>query len=151
MALTPPDAVTELFQVTLTSLQLQTLSPVALAYIGDAVYELYVRSQLLWPPLSSQDYHQAVVGQVRAEQQANYIRQLLPQLTEEEQDWVRRGRNAAPRRHRRASAYQQATGFETLLGFLHLTNPRRLEQLLGALPISQTEMAQPDISPQKAQ
>ncbi|MEO1592409.1 MAG: ribonuclease III domain-containing protein [Cyanobacteria bacterium J06632_22] len=120
-------------QPTLTAVQLQSLSPVALAYIGDAAYELYVRSQLLWPPLGSQDYHHAVVAQVRAEQQADYIRQLMPRLTEIEQDWVRRGRNASPRRHRRASAYQQATGFETLLGYLYLTDVDRLTQLLDSL------------------
>ncbi len=122
----------------LTAEQVQALSPVALAYIGDAVYELYVRSRLLWPPLHSRNYHHAVVAQVRAEQQASYVQKLAPHLTDIEQDWVRRGRNAAPRRHRRMAAYQQATGFETLLGYLYLTDNTRLVYLLDSLSVSTT-------------
>ncbi|MEO0541208.1 MAG: ribonuclease III domain-containing protein, partial [Cyanobacteria bacterium P01_A01_bin.105] len=57
----------------LTPAQIQALSPVSLAYIGDAVYELYVRSRLLWPPRHSHQYHRAVVAQVKAEQQADYL------------------------------------------------------------------------------
>jgi len=131
-------------QPPLTAAQIEALSPTALAYIGDAVYELHVRSQLLWPPLSSKAYHDAVVAQVRAEQQASYIHQLHPQLTSAEQDWVRRGRNAAPRRSRRASAYQQATGFETLLGYLYLTDIGRLTQLLAGLDIQPGPAANAD-------
>ena len=100
--------------------------------------------QLLWPPLSSKAYHDAVVAQVRAEQQASYIHQLHSQLTSAEQDWVRRGRNAAPRRSRRASAYQQATEFETLLGYLYLTDIGRLTQLLAGLDIQPGPAANAD-------
>jgi ribonuclease III family protein len=110
----------------------QSLSPIALAYIGDAVYELYVRSHLLWPPQRIQTYHQAVVAQVRAEQQAQYLAQLTPYLTENEADIVRRGRNASVKRHRRVNAdiYQQATSFETLVGYLYLSDQARLLELL---------------------
>lgn len=113
---------------------LQGLSPVALAYLGDAVFELYVRSQYLFPPSRIRDYHRRVVGQVRAERQAQILEHLLPQLTEQEKEWVRRGRNAAAS-HRRVSPelYQAASGLETLIGYLYLADPPRLDCLLGVV------------------
>jgi ribonuclease-3 family protein len=63
------------------------------------------------------------------------LQQLEPLLSEAELDWVRRGRNRAPRGPRRADAatYGQATGFETMLGWLFLRNPKRLAELLDHL------------------
>ncbi|MFM1842468.1 MAG: hypothetical protein RLZZ490_1204 [Cyanobacteriota bacterium] len=109
----------------------QSLSPVALAYLGDAVFELYVRCRYLFPPRRIGDFHRRVVAQVRAEQQALLLDTLLPKLTEAEQEWVRRGRNAASS-NRRASPelYQAASGLETLFGYLYLTDPQRLDKLL---------------------
>ncbi|TVQ11060.1 MAG: hypothetical protein EA368_06330 [Leptolyngbya sp. DLM2.Bin27] len=121
--------------VALTPEQVRSLSPVALAYIGDAVYELFVRGLFLLPPKRIQAFHQQVVNQVRAEQQAQQVQQLLPLLTETEQDLLRRGRNASSRGPRRIDSqiYQQSTGFEALVGYLYLTDPTRLGELLNAL------------------
>ncbi|MGL4879543.1 MAG: ribonuclease III domain-containing protein, partial [Waterburya sp.] len=58
--------------------QIERLSPIALAYIGDAVFELYVRTQFLMPPKRMTDYHSQVVTQVRAESQAVHLAILLP-------------------------------------------------------------------------
>ncbi|WP_228038118.1 ribonuclease III domain-containing protein [Nodosilinea sp. LEGE 06152] len=115
--------------------QARALSPVALAYIGDAVYELFVRSAFLQPPKRIQAFHQQVVNQVRAEQQAYQVQRLMPLLTEVEQDLLRRGRNASSRGPKRVDSqiYQQATGFEALVGYLYLTNPARLVELLSTL------------------
>jgi ribonuclease-3 family protein len=115
--------------------QVSSLSPVALAYIGDAVYELFVRGVFLLPPKRIQSFHQQVVNQVRAERQADQVQQLLPKLTDPERDLLRRGRNASSRGPRRVDSqvYQQATGFEALVGYLYLTNPDRLVELLSAL------------------
>ncbi|MEO1400477.1 MAG: ribonuclease III domain-containing protein [Cyanobacteria bacterium J06635_1] len=115
--------------------QVQSLSPIALAYVGDAVYELYIRTQLLCPPQRPQAYHDAVVTQVRAEQQAVSLDKLQPYLNEIEQTMVRKGRNAAPKRQRRVKAdtYRRATGFETLIGYLYLTDQSRLFELLNKL------------------
>lgn len=120
---------------TLGHSQVQTLSPAALAYLGDAVYELYVRQLYLFPPRRPAMYHQLVVAQVRAEQQANCLQVLQPSLTEEEKDVVRRGRNAASSRSSRHNleTYRQATGLETLVGYLYLTDLPRLYQLLEIL------------------
>jgi ribonuclease III family protein len=111
------------------------LSPAALAYLGDAVYELHVRSKFLFPPKRSHVYHQQVVAQVRAEAQSQHLQLLSSYLTSAELDVSRRGRNAANGRPRRLDpeVYQQATSFETLIGYLYITNPQRLAELLALL------------------
>lgn len=120
-----------------TASQLQQISPTALAYLGDAVYELYVRSHYLLPPKRSQAYHRLVVAQVRAETQALHLRSLTPYLNQTELEILRRGRNASTRRPKRVDPqiYQQATSLETLLGYLYLTDPQRLMQLLQKLDL----------------
>lgn len=121
--------------VALSDQQLQSLSPIALAYIGDGVYELFMRSCLLLPPRRIQDFHHHVVKQVRAEQQAECLTLLQPLLTADENDILRKGRNAASRGPRRVDprTYQLATAFEALIGYLYLTNPVRLTELLSHL------------------
>ena len=126
------------FQVVMETKDYETidrLSPAFLAYIGDAVYELYVRTCYLFPPRKVGDYHNQVVAQVRAETQAKALQKLTPLLTTVEQDIVRRGRNAAkgcPRRLK-PEIYQQATSLETLIGYLYLQDTHRLSELLNTL------------------
>jgi ribonuclease-3 family protein len=112
------------------------LSPTNLAYLGDAVYELHTRLRYLFPPQRIATYHRAVVAEVRAGQRAAYLEQWQPHLSSAEQDIVRRGRNATTRRPARLDAkiYQQASGFETLIGYLYLADPERLRALLALLP-----------------
>jgi ribonuclease-3 family protein len=121
----------------LQQISVAQLSPTALAYLGDAVYELYVRTCYLLPPKRSQVYHEMVVAQVRAESQARSLLALQPYLTSTELEILRRGRNAAARRPRRVAPeiYQQATSLETLMGYLYLTDPKRLTQLLAHLKL----------------
>jgi ribonuclease III family protein len=116
------------------------LSPAALAYLGDAVYELYVRTKFLIPPKRSHAYHQQVVAQVRAEAQSQHLQLLSPHLSTAELDIVRRGRNATNGRPRRLDpeVYQQATSFETLIGYLYITNPQRLSDVLALLDLDPT-------------
>ena len=115
--------------------QIERLSPIALAYIGDAVFELYVRSRFLMPPKRMVDYHRQVVTQVRAESQAVHLSVLLPYLIDSEKEILRRGRNACVVKPRRLSrhTYKQATGLEALVGYLYLANPQRLQELLAKL------------------
>lgn len=115
--------------------QLQQISPAALAYIGDAIYELYVRIFYLLPLQRTETYHHLVVAQVRAETQALHLRSLIPHLKQTELEIVRRGRNAATRRTKRVEPeiYQQATSLETLIGYLYLTDSQRLTELLQKL------------------
>lgn len=120
-AITPPDA----------------LSPSALAYVGDAVYELYLRTYYLAPAKRLQDYHGRVVEAVRAESQANFLKRLEPELTFDEREILRKGRNAVSHRPRRLTPdiYQQATSLETLIGYLYLYNPQRLNEILNKLQL----------------
>jgi ribonuclease-3 family protein len=122
----------------LSTVQIQQLSPAALAYLGDAVYELYVRHYYLNPPKRIQFYHHQVVAQVKAESQANSLRSLLPYLTSTELDILKRGRNAATVKSRRVDPdiYQQASSLETLIGYLYLTDLPRLAELLAQLHLN---------------
>ena len=133
-----PNLAEGLFQaMPLTVAQLQQISPTALAYLGDAVYELYVRRRYLVPPKTSQAYHRLVVAQVRAEAQALHLLELTPHLNNTELEIVRRGRNAVTSRPKRVEPeiYQQATSLETLMGYLYLTDSQRLLQLLQKLKL----------------
>lgn len=127
----------QLSATTESSSHIQRVSPASLAYLGDAVYELYIRTCYLLPPRRLGDYHQQVVSQVRAESQAKTLRSIEPYLTASELEILRRGRNAATGHPRRLDPkiYQQATSLETLLGYLYLTDPQRLTQLLAHLDL----------------
>lgn len=96
-----------------------TLSPLALAFVGDGVYSLLVRERLLTQanrPVG--DLHRLAVTAVRAEAQAAAMERLLPQLTEEELAVFKRGRNAHSTRT--GADYHKATGLESLFGYLYL-------------------------------
>jgi ribonuclease III family protein len=109
------------------------VSTAALAYIGDAVYELHIRTCYLKPPRTANNYHQLVVAKVRAENQAKQLDCLIDKLilSEAESELVKRGRNAAgsASRHIDPVIYQKATGFEALIGYLYLTDRDRLHQI----------------------
>lgn len=126
-----------MFVPSLSAEQLKQLSPTSLAYVGDAVFELYTRCHFLTPPSRIADYHSKVVAEVRAETQAQYLKLLDVYLNEQEQAIIRRGRNAATGKPKRLdlTTYRQATGFETLIGYLYLTDLDRLEELLAHLPL----------------
>ncbi len=111
------------------------LPPLQLAWLGDAVWELHQRLNHCRRPARPQDLHRAVVDRVRAEAQVEALSQLAPLLRPLELDLVRRGRNRAGRGPRSGdpAVYGQATGFETMLGWLFLRDPQRLAELLDVL------------------
>jgi ribonuclease III family protein len=127
-----------------SSPHLNQVSPAALAYVGDAIYELYIRTHYLLPPKRVQVYHEQVVAQVRAESQAQHLRSLQPHLTDTELEILKRGRNAASKGPKRLDPeiYQQATSLETLLGYLYLADPQRLMVLLAKLQLSEATARQ---------
>lgn len=113
------------------------LPPLTLAYLGDSLYEAFVRERLLERGhVKVNDLHKASMKYVRATAQAAILAALLPTLTEQEQDVVRRGRNAkghAAPRSAEAGEYAASTGFEALIGYLHLAGrPERLSEVLEA-------------------
>lgn len=115
----------------------EQLSPAALAYLGDAVYELLVRTNHLLPAKRISDYHRQVVEDVRAESQARRLAAWQIYLSDAERDLLRRGRNAASKGPRRLAPeiYQQATSLETLVGYLFLSDPQRLIRLFAAVEL----------------
>lgn len=103
--------------------RLNEFSPLILAYIGDAVYELLVRTHIVASGNRRlKAIHLDTVEIVKAENQARFIRQIVDELSEEEQDIVRRGRNthSNPPKNADMQAYRMSTGFEALLGYLYL-------------------------------
>ena len=113
------------FSPNLTSEEARMLSPLQLAYVGDSVHALLVRTRLLQKNLLVKDMHRASNEAVSAVSQARELARLLPLLSQEEADIVRRGRNAHPHHGAPKSAsvgeYAEATGLEALLGYLYLT------------------------------
>ncbi len=103
---------------------LRTYSPLTLAYIGDAVYELVIRTLLVKHGNAQTNWlHKKASSLVKASAQAEMIEKLLPVLTEEEEAVYRRGRNAKSytmAKNATMSDYRKATGFEALMGYLYL-------------------------------
>jgi ribonuclease-3 family protein len=132
-------------QHSLSNRTIQSLSPAALAYLGDAVFELYVRTQYLVPPTRLRDYHQRVVSCVRAETQANFAHWLVSHLNESELRIFKQGRNAASGQPKRLSleVYRSATALETLIGYLYLTDIARLQEILGYFSVDEFVKVEP--------
>ncbi|CAH8316253.1 unnamed protein product [Eruca vesicaria subsp. sativa] len=115
----------------------------SLAFIGDSIYELYARRHFLFPPLSIEDYNDRVRAVVRCEAQYALLKKLVDDdfLTKEERDVLRWGKNlgsARTRTRRRAGSavYNKASSLETLIGYLYLTNGKRLEKIMQKLGFS---------------
>lgn len=117
------DNIKELFG--LSGQDIRTYSPLTLAYIGDAVYDLVVRSMVvLKANKSANDLHKTTVEFVKAKAQASIIEMLMDELNEDEKSYYRRGKNSKPystAKNASISDYHKATGFEALMGYLYLT------------------------------
>ena len=122
------------FQQNMTPDALRAVSSVALAHVGDAVYELLVRAWLCTHgKATGKDLHRAAIELVRAETQAERAEAILPHLTPEEEAVFRRGRNAHVHTvpaHASRAQYAAATALEALFGWLYLRGDR---QRLGEL------------------
>ena len=109
-----------------------TYSPLALAYIGDAVYELIVRTMVIsHGSIQVNKMHKKSASLVNAGTQAEMIRLMMEELTEEETAVYKRGRNAksvTTAKHATVVDYRTAPGFEALCGYLYLMG--RLERLV---------------------
>lgn len=100
-------------------------SPLTLAYMGDAIYDLVIRTVVVERAnRSANDLHKKTVRYVKAEAQAAMILALIPELTGDEEAVYKRGRNAksyTAAKNASLGDYRKATGFEALMGFLYLT------------------------------
>lgn len=103
---------------------LRTYSPLTLAYIGDSIYDLVIRTLLVKHGNAQPNkLHKRASAMVKASAQAEMIESLLPELTEEETAVYKRGRNAKSytmAKNATMSDYRKATGFEALMGYLYL-------------------------------
>ena len=119
-------------------IDLREQSPLALAFVGDGVYELLVRArEVERTRLQPGRLHGGAVKFVSAKGQFEALQFLEPLLTEEERDLVRRGHNASKAsvsKHATPEEYRASTGFECLLGYLYLTGRNdRIEELFDAI------------------
>ena len=112
------------FDITMTDDQLRAISSIGLAHMGDAVFEILVRTWLCaHGKATGKGLHQATIALVRAESQAEKAERIRPLLTEEEAAVFRRGRNAQVHSvppHASRAQYGEATALEALFGWLWL-------------------------------
>ncbi|MCF8012102.1 MAG: ribonuclease III [Clostridiales bacterium] len=113
----------------------QELSPLMLAYVGDAVYELMIRQYLLtMGPIKMQDIHREAVRYVKAGAQAKALHALRKTLNSTEHDIVRKGRNARTGhlpKNANVIDYRYSTGLESLIGYLYLEGEKeRLHEVM---------------------
>ncbi len=118
-------------------IDINLINGIALAFEGDAVYSMYIRRHLIFQGLTKPNQlHRQATHYVSAKAQASLISQLLEEklLTEKEEDIYKRGRNANS--HTKAKntdiiTYRMSTGFEAIMGYLHMTGQvNRLEELI---------------------
>ena len=115
-------AMQEIFQ--LREVEIQEYSPLTLAYIGDGIYELLIRTLVVkegHKPV--QKLHKETSALVQASAQSKMMRRLQEELTEEEHAVYKRGRNSksvSPAKIQSVTDYRRATGFEALMGYLYL-------------------------------
>ena len=115
--------------------EVNTLSPLTWAYVGDAVYELYIRTKLVNETnMKPHALHVEAIKYVKAGAQSEILKRIYDELTEEEKDVVRRGRNAENHhlpKNANVQEYMYATAYEALLGYLYLTEQSdRLQEIL---------------------
>ncbi len=123
----------EIFQ--LKEVDVQEYSPLTLAYIGDGIYDLVIRTLVINRGNKQvQKLHQETSALVQASAQSRMMRVLQEKLTEEEHAVYKRGRNAksvSPAKNQSVTDYRRATGFEALMGYLYLKkNWKRMLELI---------------------
>ena len=115
--------------------KVNSMSPLTWAYIGDAVYELYIREHLInTTNLKPHKLHLEAIKYLKAKSQAQILEKLQDILIDEEKEIVRRGRNTQNHhlpKNADPTDYMYATAFESLIGYLYLTKQeKRLNEIL---------------------
>ena len=116
--------------------EVNTMSPLTWAYVGDSVYELYIRMNLVnTTKLKPHRLHVESIKYVKARAQAEILKNIEEKLTEAEKEIVKRGRNAENHhlpKNATVQEYMYSTGFEALIGYLYLTKQdERLKEILN--------------------
>lgn len=115
--------------------EINQMSPLIWAYVGDCVYELYIRTYLVdHTNLTPHKLHIEAIKYVKAGNQAAFLKEMYEDLNEEEKDIVRRGRNANNHhlpKNSNVQEYMYSTAFEALIGYLYLNqNYKRVKQIM---------------------
>lgn len=126
------------FHLTWDKKDIGDVTSLGLAYLGDAVYEMLVRSYLITHgKVTTANLHKNALAYVAAPKQAMMAEKILPILTEEEEGVFRRGRNTKPHSVPKGASrgeYQKATALEALFGYLHLQgNTGRIGELFDLM------------------
>merc|ERR1739845_215311 len=146
---TDPSAFFELMSP--SSAQADQMSASSLAYLGDVVFELFVRSRYVWPSQRMSGLQDRVVSIVCAETQSLLYHKFISSfsLTPAELGVLARGRNAnltakkkskTARNGRGASAYQDSTAFEALLGYTYISDKHRLNEMISWIKLELDRM-----------
>ena len=125
----------EFLKIDRTKQEVELMSPLTWAYIGDAVYELFIRNKLInETSLKPHKLHIEAIKYVKAKSQAEKLNEIYEILTDEEKDIVRRGRNTQNHhlpKNSNVQEYMYSTAFEALIGYLYLTKQnKRLKEIL---------------------
>ena len=125
----------DLFKIDKTEIDIKTLSPLTWAYVGDCVYELYIRTHLVnTTRFKPHKLHVEAIKYVKAQAQAKVVIDMLNELSEEEQYIVKRTRNTENHhlpKNANPQDYMYATAFEGLIGYLYLSKQeKRLKEIL---------------------
>ena len=116
--------------------KVEAMSPLTWAYVGDSIYEAYIRTYLVETTnLKPHKLHIKAIDFVKAKAQAEILQKIHDKLTEKEQEIVRRARNTQNHhvaKNADPADYMYATAFEGLIGYLYLSNQKeRLEEILN--------------------
>ena len=125
--------------------EVNTMSPLTWAYIGDSVYELYIRMNLVnTTKFKPHKLHLEAIKYVKAKAQAEILQKIENMLTEKEKEIVKRGRNAENHhlpKNATVQDYMYSTGFEALIGYLYLTKQdERLTEILDTCVTTSYEL-----------
>lgn len=125
----------ELIKIEKDVADINQMSPLTWAYVGDCVFELYIRTKLVdTTNLKPHNLHIKAISYVKAKSQANMLNNIYDNLTDEEKDIVRRGRNAENHhlpKNANVQEYMYSTAFEALIGYLYLCKKNeRLKEII---------------------
>ncbi len=117
----------------------ESVSPIVWAYIGDAIYELYIRTMVISKGLTKvNQLHNETVKYVKASAQASFMHEIIDKLTPDEINIMKKGRNAKSTVPRKTEVmdYRYSTGLESLLGYLYLQdNQERMQEILQMVQV----------------
>lgn len=125
--------------IELNKSEVRLLNPITLAYMGDSIYEMYIRKYIVYysKDKRGKNLHKLSIKFANAKSQSKFLEDILSMLEEDELDIVRRGRNTRTGHVPKSASvidYKRATALEALIGYLYLLNKvERIEEIMSAI------------------